>query len=225
MSKIAVVYWSGTGNTQAMAEAVAKAFRKRARRRCSCPCRRQMLRLFSHVTPLHSAAPQWVRKFWKKANSNPSSNRRRPGSPERKPLCSVLMAGVTASGCATGPTAWRRTAAFWSPSPSQPTKLPTTMRSKPAGLSADVSPESDICHPPTVLCLRSSRREIAPFTRKNIPPFPAGCFCIFGAPLPVDDAPRAAYNKSRKRDSPGCNVPEREPLVFRNIRKRERRRL
>ena len=66
MNRVAVVYWSGTGHTQAMAEAVAGACGGKLMTAVEfSPTRRR------NMTSLPSDAPPWARRCWRKASSSP----------------------------------------------------------------------------------------------------------------------------------------------------------
>ena len=58
--EIAVIYWSGTGNTKMMAEAVAEGI-------AEAGAQKQLL-----MIKLLLAAVPWAPKYWKKQNLNPS---------------------------------------------------------------------------------------------------------------------------------------------------------
>ena len=78
MKKTAVVYWSGTGNTEAMAKAVAEGMESAG----------------AQVTML---TPDQV-----KASELSAYDAIAFGCPARAPRCSAPTAGATASGCAAG---------------------------------------------------------------------------------------------------------------------------
>ena len=72
--EIAVIYWSGTGNTKMMAEAVAEGIAEAGAQ--------AVVKSVSEITPdeaaallmikLLLAAVPWAPKYWKKQNLNPS---------------------------------------------------------------------------------------------------------------------------------------------------------
>ena len=67
MSKVAVIYWSGTGHTEAMAEAVAKgADGVLLTLRGGSP---RMLR--RSTTRLRWAVPRWAARSWRRTSSSP----------------------------------------------------------------------------------------------------------------------------------------------------------
>ena len=82
MSKIAVVYWSGTGNTEIMAQESLPA-RPPA---CSWTLTRRISILPKSVPmmPSLSAARQWVRKCWKRRNSSRCGNEAKAASAAQK---------------------------------------------------------------------------------------------------------------------------------------------
>ena len=104
MSQIAVIYWSGTGNTESMARAVEDGAKKAGAG--------TVLKTVSEISAAEAASfdaialgcPAWVTKFWKKANLTPSSLNWKEVSRAKKSLFSDPMAGETGSGCATGRT-------------------------------------------------------------------------------------------------------------------------
>ena len=106
MSKAAVIFWSQTGNTEQMANAIADGIREGG-------MEVDVLNV-ADTTPADavkykrslSAARQWVLRF----SRRPSSTRSSPSWRARFPAegCAVrLLAGATASGCVTG-TAYQR---------------------------------------------------------------------------------------------------------------------
>ena len=69
--KAAVIYWSGTGNTEAMANAVAGGHeRRRSRGLPSQRGRRERRRVSPGLTPWRSAARPWAPKFSKRTFSS-----------------------------------------------------------------------------------------------------------------------------------------------------------
>ena len=90
--KKAVIYWSGTGNTAAMASAIAAGMGEGTELYSSSQA------ILQNMTKSLSAAPQWVTKFWKKANLIPSSPLSKASWAAKRLLCLVPTAGETASG-------------------------------------------------------------------------------------------------------------------------------
>lgn len=70
--EIAVIYWSGTGNTKMMAEAVAEGIAEAGAQ--------AVVKSVSEITPDEASAydkiafgcSAWAPKYWKKQNLNPS---------------------------------------------------------------------------------------------------------------------------------------------------------
>ena len=105
MGKIAIVYWSGTGNTEAMANFVAEGAGGQA----------------DLFTPGEFSA-DLISSYSALAFGCPSMGAEQLEEAEFEPMakpsaCSALTAGETASGCAPGPRTARAPAATWSPSP------------------------------------------------------------------------------------------------------------
>ena len=119
MSQIAVVYWSGTGHTQAMAEAVAKA------------CGAQLF------TAEEFSADQ-VAKYDAIAFGCPAMGAEVLEESEFQPMfdvcrakrsrCSAPMAGATANGCAAGKRTASPPARRWLAAASSARMIPTTAR-------------------------------------------------------------------------------------------------
>ena len=65
MAKIAVIYWSGTGNTQSMAESVLEGLKAGG-------ADASLFTVSEFGSRLHSAAPQWVPKNLNRMNLSPS---------------------------------------------------------------------------------------------------------------------------------------------------------
>ena len=61
MSKIAVVYWSGTGNTEAMANLVAEGATSAGAETEVIPCADFSADKAPNMMPSPSAAPPWLR--------------------------------------------------------------------------------------------------------------------------------------------------------------------
>lgn len=59
MSKVAIVYWSGTGNTEAMANYVAEGVKKRAARLIYLLPQSLALTKLASMTESHLAARPW----------------------------------------------------------------------------------------------------------------------------------------------------------------------
>ena len=73
MSKVAVVYWSGTGNTEAMAMTVAEGAKGKGAEVSVIPAAEFTAEQIGNSAPSPSAAPPWGRSSWRRANSSPCS--------------------------------------------------------------------------------------------------------------------------------------------------------
>ena len=127
MSKVAVVFWSGTGNTEAMANAVAAGAQEKGAEVTTmgpadfgaaavadydgiafgCPA--------MGAEQLEEAEYQPMPSSSRKLNTSPCGMRSRVSFPERRLLCSVPMDGETASGCASGRMRQKKQALSWQP--------------------------------------------------------------------------------------------------------------
>ncbi len=105
--KAAVIYWSGTGNTEQMAQAIADA---------------AGAELFA-VSDFSGSIADYDRiafgcsamgdEVWKRTSLSRSSHPSRATCPERPSHCLALMAGATANGCVTGKSVPRTTVQHW----------------------------------------------------------------------------------------------------------------
>ena len=132
MSKVAVVYWSGTGNTETMAgfvESGAKAAGAEVTVYTASEFTPELLTQFDAVA---FGCPSMGADNWKKANSNPCSQAVKPGFPAKESPFSALMAGATANGCAPGKRPAKTTAPFWCATASSAVKRRTTRPKPPA---------------------------------------------------------------------------------------------
>ena len=93
MSKIAVVYWSGTGNTEAMANEVAEGAKAAGAEVDVLTASRWTLTM-----QWHSAARLWEQKNWKTANSSQCSLTVKENLEARRSHSSDLMDGETENG-------------------------------------------------------------------------------------------------------------------------------
>ena len=71
MSKIAVVYWSGTGHTEAMADAVADGAKGAGAEVSVFTAHDFKPEMVDIMMPSHSDAPQWEPNSLRGVNSNP----------------------------------------------------------------------------------------------------------------------------------------------------------
>ena len=70
MSKVAVVYWSGTGNTEAMAMTVAEGAKGKGAEVSVIPAAEFTAEQIGNYGAI---APPWGRSSWRRANSSPCS--------------------------------------------------------------------------------------------------------------------------------------------------------
>ena len=73
MSKVAVVYWSGTGNTEAMANRVAEGAQNAGAEVALFTAAEFSADKMMPLTPWLSAARPWELNNWRKANLSPCS--------------------------------------------------------------------------------------------------------------------------------------------------------
>ena len=99
MSKVAVVYWSSTGNTEAMANAVADGIKEKGGEAVLHTCED-----FDGSKVAELDARQWEMKFWKIQSSSRCLMDVKMHSKAKISLCLVLTDGEMANGCATGKT-------------------------------------------------------------------------------------------------------------------------
>ena len=104
MSKVAVVYWSSTGNTEAMANAVAEGAKAAGAEVIS----------FESADFSADKVDEWEMKFWKKMNSNRCSTPVRQNFPAKRLDFSDLMDGAMENGCITGKINAKKTGLFLS---------------------------------------------------------------------------------------------------------------
>ena len=102
MSKVAVVYWSGTGNTEAMAMAVAEGAKGKG----------------AEVSVITAAefSPEQVSEYSAIAFGCPSMGSEQLEESEFEPMftaCEGRLSGGTANGCAAGSPAATTTAPIW----------------------------------------------------------------------------------------------------------------
>ena len=73
MSKVAVIYWSGTGNTKMMAEAVSEGAKNAGADVSLLNVSETNAAEAASLMFSHSDALLWVEKYWRKWNLNHSS--------------------------------------------------------------------------------------------------------------------------------------------------------
>ncbi len=75
MGKYAVVYWSGTGNTEAMAEEIAEGIRAAGKQAEPLLLPSFQMGRLQNMMELLLAAPLWERKNWKARSLHPCLKR------------------------------------------------------------------------------------------------------------------------------------------------------
>lgn len=98
MSKIAVVYWSGTGNTEAMAKAVLEGAKEKGAEAVLLTSDEFDVSMMDSYDAIAFGCPQWELRYWKKTNLNRSSLPVNQNSQEKGLPCLAPMAGETESG-------------------------------------------------------------------------------------------------------------------------------
>ena len=103
MSKVSIVYWSGTGNTQKMAEAVAEGVKEAGAE--------ADLKFVSAATvdelAAEPAALPWEQRNWKMLKWSHSWLNWKARFPGKRSLYSVLTDGAAVNGCVTGKHVFR----------------------------------------------------------------------------------------------------------------------
>ena len=140
MKKTLVIYWSGTGNTEAMANAVVDGM-KEAGADVTCwtvdDVKADAVAEFDAVA---MGCPAMGAEVLEETEFDPMYQSIKASCPARPWVCSAPTAGATANGCAIGKTTSRPRAASSSVRASSAAKRPTTRRLKPARRSASCSP-------------------------------------------------------------------------------------
>ena len=98
MSKIAVVYWSGTGNTEAMANEVAEGAKAAGAEVDVLTASEFGADKMTLTMQWHSAARLWEQKNWKTANSSQCFLTVKENLAARRSHSSDLMDGETENG-------------------------------------------------------------------------------------------------------------------------------
>ncbi len=91
--KIAVVYWSSTGKTEAMAQAVVEGAKHAGAEAELFTAAEFDGGKMDEFDAVAFGCPPWARRNWKTANLPPCSRPARVSSPARRSPCSALMAG------------------------------------------------------------------------------------------------------------------------------------
>ena len=133
MSQIAVVYWSGTGNTEAMAQKVAEGARGAgAETQLFTACEFDASKM-DEFDAIAFGCPSMGRRTAGRQRVRADVRRLPRELRAKRTRCSAPTAGATASGCAIGASVSRRTARSCSAKrASSATRRPTTMSRLPA---------------------------------------------------------------------------------------------
>lgn len=113
MSKVAVVYWSGTGNTEMMAQKVAEGAKEAGAEVSVLTCADFSADDVDAYDAIAFGCPAMGAEELEDTEFEPMFSACESNSPERKSLCSVPMDGETASGCAPGKKAAKMMAPSW----------------------------------------------------------------------------------------------------------------
>lgn len=106
MSKIAVIYWSGTGNTQAMAEAVAEGAKGAGAQVDLYSVSETSAGAAAAYDTLALGCPAMGAEVLEESEFEPFLPSWKAAFPAKRWRCSALTGGATGSGCAIGQTAW-----------------------------------------------------------------------------------------------------------------------
>ena len=104
----AVVYWSGTGNTEAMAQAVAEGIQAAGGTAEVCEVGQTDADTISKFDKIALGCPSMGAEQLKTAKWSRSWKSWSRCFPVNSCFCLVLTAGVTESGCVTGAREWKR---------------------------------------------------------------------------------------------------------------------
>lgn len=110
MSKLAVIYWTGTGNTGAMAQAVADGAKGAGAEAELLTVSEISADAAAAYDKLALGCPAMGAEVLEEGSSSPSSPLWRASCPGRRWPCSALTAGATDSGCGSGRSGPRRPA-------------------------------------------------------------------------------------------------------------------
>ena len=102
MSKISVVYWSQSGNTAAMAEAVAKGVTDAGKEAEIVFVSSASIDELKSETAFALGCLQWVQRYLRRERWTRLSQSLRAAWQARQSVCSVHTDGAMVSGCATG---------------------------------------------------------------------------------------------------------------------------
>lgn len=102
MSKVAVVYWSSTGNTEAMANAVADGIREKGGEAVLHTCEDFDGSKVAEYDAIAFGCPAMGDEVLEDTEFEPMFDGCKDALKGRTSLCLVLMDGETANGCVTG---------------------------------------------------------------------------------------------------------------------------
>lgn len=102
MKKTAVIYWSGTGNTEAMAQAVLAGMQEAGAEAALYTTAEVTPALFDDLTGVAFGCPAMGAEVLEEMDFQPMWMRPRVSWAARTWLCSAPMAGAMANGCAVG---------------------------------------------------------------------------------------------------------------------------
>lgn len=102
MRKVAVVYWSGTGNTEAMAAAVAEGIREKGAEAALFTATEFDASMVDDFDAIAFGCPSMGAEQLEESEFEPMFSACEPKLQGKRSRCSAPTAGETASGCATG---------------------------------------------------------------------------------------------------------------------------
>lgn len=102
MSKVAVVYWSGTGNTEAMATAVAEGAQEKGAEVSLMSCGEFGADRMDEFDAVAFGCPSMGAEQLEEGDFEPMFTACEESSPERRLRCLVLTDGATGNGCGAG---------------------------------------------------------------------------------------------------------------------------
>ena len=104
----AVVYWSGTGNTEAMAQAVAEGIQAAGGTAEVCEVGQTDADTISKFDKIALGCPSMGAEQLEDSEMEPFVEELEPMISVSSYFCLGLTAGVTESGCVTGAREWKR---------------------------------------------------------------------------------------------------------------------
>ena len=136
MSKIAVVYWSGTGNTEAMADLVAGGAQEAGAQVDKMTSAEFNVADAAGYDAFALGCPAMGAEQLEESEFEPMYQSLRAACPASPWACLAATAGATANGSAPGPRMPRLPVPAWLPTLLWPTALPRAMMPMPAPLWA-----------------------------------------------------------------------------------------